>query len=169
MNILETMLSSGGGGIVNQLSGQFGISPSQATGAMSTLLPALAGGLQERLSGGTASGIADLINGGKLTRFADNSDSLASPAALDQGRTLLSQIFGSGDTGNIVSMAAEKVGISSGVIRSMLPVAAALLGGFLSKKVASGASLTDAVGHVASAGHSGFMDTVRELVSHFRA
>ena len=116
-----------------------------------------------------ASGITDSINSGKLTRFADNSDSLASPAALDQGRTLLSQIFGLGDTGNIVSMAAEKVGLSSGVIRSMLPIAAALLGGFLSKQVASGASLTDTIGHLASAGHSGFMDTVRGLVSHFRA
>jgi hypothetical protein len=169
MNILETMLSGGGGGIINQLAGQFGISPSQATAATSALLPALAGGMQERLAAGNASGITDSINSGALTRFADNSDSLASPAALDQGRTLLSQIFGSGDTGNMVSMVAEKVGLSSVIIRSMLPIAATLLGGFLSKKVASGASLTDTLGHLASAGHSGFMDTVRGLVSHFRA
>ena len=94
---------------------------------------------------------------------------LASPAALDQGKTLLSKIFGSGDTGHMVSMVAEKVGLGSGVISSMLPIAATLLGGFLSKKVAAGGSLTDIVGQLASAGHSGFMDTVRGLVSHFRA
>jgi hypothetical protein len=169
MNILETMLSGGGGGIVNQLASQFGISPAQATSATSALLPVLAGGLQERLASGDASGITDLIGSGKLTQFADNSDSLASPAALDQGKTLLSKIFGSIDTGNMVSMVAEKVGLSSGVINSMLPISATLLGGFLSKKVTAGGSLTDTVGQLASAGHSGLMDTVRGLVSHFRA
>jgi hypothetical protein len=169
MNILETMLSGGGGGMVNQLAGQFGISPAQATAVTSTLLPALAGGLQERLSGGNASAITDLISSGKLTSYADHSDSLASPSALDHGRTMLSHIFGSGDTGNMVSMVAEKAGLSSGVVDSMLPVAAAMLGGFLSKKVASGDSLTDSAGQLANAGHSGFMDTVRGLVSHFRA
>jgi hypothetical protein len=169
MNILETMLSGGGGGIVNQLASQFGISPDQATSATSALVPALAGGLQERLASGDASGIADLINSGKLTQFADNSDSLASPAALDQGKTLLSKIFGSGNTGRMVSMVAEQVGLGSGVINSMLPIAATLLGGFLSKKVAAGGSLSDTVGQLASAGHSGFMNTIRGLVSHFRA
>lgn len=169
MNILETMLSGGGGGIVNQLASQFGITPGQATSATSALVPALAGGMQERLASGDASGIADLISSGKLTQFADNSDSLASPAALDEGKTLLSKIFGSGDTGHMASMVAEKVGLGSGVINSMLPIAATLLGGFLSKKVTAGGSLTDIVGQLASAGHSGFMDTVRGLVSHFRA
>jgi hypothetical protein len=169
MNILETLLSGGGGGIVNQLASQFGISPSQATAATSALLPALAGGMQESLASGDPSGIKDLIGSGKLTQFADNSDSLASPAALDQGRSLLTKIFGSGDTGNMISMVAEKVGLGSGVIHSMLPIAATLLGGFLSKKAAAGGDLTDTLGQLASAGHSGFMDTVRGLVSHFRA
>ena len=121
MNILETMLSGGGGGIVNQLASQFGISPGQATSATSALVPALAGGMQERLASGDASGIADLISSGKLTQFADNSDSLASPAALDQGKTLLSKIFGSGDTGHMASMVAEKVGLGSGVIQLHAP------------------------------------------------
>jgi hypothetical protein len=169
MNILETMLSSGGGGIVDQLASQFGISARQATAATSTIVPGLAGGMQEKLDSGDASGITDLISSGNLTQFIDNSDNLASPAALDQGRILLSKIFGSGDTSNLVSMVAEKVGIGSGIIHSMLPICASLLGGFLSKKVATGESLTDTVGQLASAGHSGFIDTVRGLVSHFRA
>jgi hypothetical protein len=169
MNILETLLSSGGGGIVNQLSSQFGVSPRQATAATSTIIPGLAGGLQEKLSSGDPSGISDLISSGNLTQFIDNSDNLASPAALEQGRTLISKIFGSGDTSNMVSMVAEKVGIGSGIIHSMLPICATMLGGFLSKKVAAGDSLADTVGQLASAGHSGFIDTVRGLVSHFRA
>jgi hypothetical protein len=169
MNILETLISSGGGGIVNQLSSQFGIGSKQATAATSALIPALAGGLQENLVHGDPSGITDLINSGSLTQFIDNSDNLASPAALDQGRTLLGKIFGSGDTSNMVSTVSERVGVGTGIIHSMLPICATLLGGFLSKKVAAGGSLTDTVGQLASASHGGFMDTVRGLVSHLRA
>jgi hypothetical protein len=169
MNILEALLSSGGGGIVNQLANQFGIGSRQATAAASALIPALAGGLQENLASGDPSGITDLISSGKLTQFAENSDNLATPAALDQGRTLLSKIFGSGDTGNIVSTVAEKVGVGNGTIHSMLPIVASLFGGFLSKKVAAGGSLADTVGQLANAGHSGFIDKVKGLVSHIRA
>jgi len=168
MNILERLLSSGGGGIINQLSSQFGISPRQATAASSALIPALAGGLQENLVHGDPSGISDMISSGNLTQFIDNSDNLTSPAALDQGRTLLGKIFGSGDTTNMVSTVSEKVGVGTGIIHSMLPICATLLGGFLSKNVAAGGSLTDTVGQLASA-HSGFMDAIKGLVSHFRA
>jgi hypothetical protein len=166
MNILETMLSAGGGGIASQLASQFGISRDQAAAASSALLPALAGGLKEKLASGDPSGITDLISSGKLTQFADNSASLASPGALAQGITLLSKIFGSADTSDLVSMVADKVGLGSGVIRSMLPIAATALGGFLSKKTAAGGNLADTVGQLASVGHSGLLDTVKGLASH---
>ena len=152
MNILETMLSAGGGGIVKQLASQFGISADQATAATSALLPALAGGLKEKMDSGDASGITKLINSGSLTQFADNPASLATPAALDQGRTLLSSIFGSGDTSDLISAVAEKAGLSSGLIRTMLPIAATLLGSFLSKKAATGGNVTDTIGQLASVG-----------------
>jgi hypothetical protein len=168
MNILESMLSSGGGGIVSQLASQFGISANQATAATSALLPALAGGLKEKLTGGDTSGITNLISGGSLSQFADNPASLASPAALDQGKSILSKIFGSGDTSDLVSMVAEKVGIGHGVISSMLPIAATMLGGFLSKKAAGGASLTDTIGQLAGVGQSGLLDTVKGLTSQMR-
>jgi hypothetical protein len=165
MNILETMLSAGSGGIVKQLASQFGINADQATAAMSALLPALAEGLKEKMESSDASEITKLINSGNLTQFADNPASLATPAALDQGKTLLSKIFGFGDTSNLVSMVAEKVGLSSGLIRTMLPLGATLLGGFLSKKAAAGDSLTDTVGQLASVGHRGLMDAVKGLAS----
>ncbi len=165
MNILETILSAGGGGIVNQLASQFGINADQATAATAALLPALAGGLKEKLDSGTGSGLASLINNGSLTQFADNPASLGTPAALEQGKSLLSGIFGSGDTSDLVSMVADKVGLSSGLIRTMLPIAATLLGAFLSKKAASGANVSDTLGHLANVGHSGLLDAVKGLAS----
>jgi hypothetical protein len=161
MNVIETLLSAGGGGVVKQLAGQFGITPEQATSATSALLPALAGGLKERLASGDSSGISSLITGGGLSKFADDPSALATPAAVDQGKSLLSKIFGSGDLSKIASLVGEKAGISSSVVNSMLPVAAALFGGFLSKRAAAGDNLTDVVGQLTSTGHSGIIDAVK--------
>jgi hypothetical protein len=159
------MLSTGGGGIVKQLASQFGIDAKQATAATSALLPALAGGLKEKIDSGEGSEITKLISGGNLTQFVDNPAGLGTQAALDQGNGLLSTIFGSGDTSNLVSLVAEKVGLSSGLIHTMLPIAATLLGGLLSKKAATGGNLTDTIGQLAGVGHSGLMDAVKGLAS----
>ena len=165
MNLLESMLSAGDGGVIKQLAGQFGIDSEQATSIVSTLLPALAGGLKERLGQGNASGLLGLIGGGNLTRFAEDPSSLATPAALEQGKYLVSTIFGSADLTNLVSTVAEKVGISSSVVTSMLPIAATLLGGLLSKSTSGGSSLPDVLDEVASAGHSGILGAVKSLAA----
>jgi hypothetical protein len=164
MGILDSMLSAGDGSIVGQLANQFGINPEQTTSAVSSLLPALAGGIKEKLAGGDT-GLASLLSSGTLSHFADNPSSLATPEAVDQGKSLLTRIFGSGDTSNIVSTVAEKVGIHSNIVSNMLPVAASLLGGFLSKGVASGGNLADTVGEVAAAGHQGILSAVKSLAS----
>ena len=165
MSLLESMLSAGEGGVVKQLAGQFGINSEQAGSVVSHLLPALAGGLKERLGHGNTSGLLALIGGGNLTRFADNPSSLATPAALEQGKSLVSSIFGNADLTHMVSTVAEKVGVSSSIVNSILPIAATLLGGLLSKSTSAGSSLTDAVDQVASAGHTGILDTVKNLAA----
>ena len=83
MSILETLLSAGGGTVVNQLAGQFGISQEQATSSISALLPALASGMKEKLASGDTSGLSKLISDGSLTKFADDPSTLATTAATD--------------------------------------------------------------------------------------
>lgn len=166
MNILETLLSAGDGGVVKQLAGQFGITPDQTTSAVSALLPALAGGLKEKLASGQASGLSDLIAGGTLSKFADDPASLGSPAALQQGTSLLSSIFGSGDLSNLASMVGEKSGVSSSIISSLLPIAATLLGGFLSKSTAGGqGNLVDTLGDLSNVGQEGILGAVKSLAA----
>jgi hypothetical protein len=166
VNILESVLSAGSSGVVDQLANQFGINVDQAGSAVSALLPALAGGLKEHLSSGGGSALSNLISGGSLGKFADDPSSLGTPAAVTQGKSILNQIFGSGDLTNIASTVAQKVGISSSVITSMLPIAASLLGGLLTKSMASGqGNLTDLVSGIASSGHHGLMDAVKGFAS----
>lgn len=48
MKMLETMLSAGGGAVVEQPARQFGLDADQAPSSVSALLPALAGDLHEK-------------------------------------------------------------------------------------------------------------------------
>ncbi len=50
MNVLDSALSAGSAGVVEQLASQFHINADQAGSAISALLPAIAGGLKERLA-----------------------------------------------------------------------------------------------------------------------
>jgi hypothetical protein len=166
MSILETLLSDGAGTMVNQLAGQFGITSDQATHSISALLPALASGLKEKVaSGGDISGLSNLVSGGGLTKFAQDASTLATPAAVDQGKSILSQIFGSQDLSGIVSTVAEKAGVDGSIVTKLLPIAASLLGGILSKHSAGGGNMTEMIDQIEGAGHSGVLGAVKALAA----
>jgi hypothetical protein len=164
MSLIEDLLSTGTGGIVTQLANQFGVTGDQAKSAVSTLVPSLAGGIKEKLADSQAApAISQLIAGGGLSGFVDNPASLGGPEAAKQGNSILGMIFSAGDVTNLVSGVAEKTGISSGVVTNMLPVLMALLGGFLSKNMASGkTSLSDLTGSLASG--PGILGAMKSLV-----
>ncbi len=154
MNVLDSALSAGSAGVVEQLASQFHINPDQASSAISALLPAIAGGLKEKLATGGGSTLSSLITGGSLSKFAA------------QGNSILNQIFGGADLSNLASTVAQKVGIPSSVISAMLPIATALLGGILSKSAAGGqGNLTEILGSIAGSGHSGIMGAIKGLAS----
>jgi hypothetical protein len=164
MNLLETVLSSGGNQVVNNLASQFGISSDQAVSAASALLPAVAGGLKEKLEAGDTR-ISDLLTQGTLSAYADNPSSLSSTGATQQGKTLLTSIFSSGAATSLISTVAEKSGISEGIIKNMLPVVATFLAGCISKNVASGGNLNDVVGQFAAAGQGGVLGAFKNLTA----
>ena len=163
MNILDSILSAGDGGIVKQRAGQFGITPDQAKSATSALLPALAAGLQHKLSNGGSATLMDTISG--FSKYASDPLSLAAPTAIGQGKAFLNQIFGNGDTNTIASMVAEKAGISSSVVTRMLPIGATILGAYLSRSAAGGqGNLSQKLGDLAGAGHGSIVSAVKGLM-----
>src|SRR5690349_1417039 len=116
MGLTDGLLSAGGGGIVNQLAGQFGISGDQAGSALKAIVPALAGGIQEKLSGGGSSELSNLLCSGALTKFADSPEAATSPDGIEQGKSLLGSIFGGQDLTHLTSTLAEKTGLGGGII-----------------------------------------------------
>src|ERR671936_803063 len=110
MGLLDTMLSADVSGLINQLAGQFGITGDQATSALKTMVPAVASGIQEKVSSGGASSLLNTLTSGSLSKFAENPSAALTPAGIEQGKSLLSSIFG-GDMTSLVSHMTEKTGL----------------------------------------------------------
>ena len=164
MNLIETMLSAGNGGIAQQLGSQFGLDTSKLSSVVGAVGPLLAHGLKEKLSSDpTGGGLLDMLKGGSLTKYADDPSALSSPEAAQQGQSILGGIFGSGGgaLSSIISAVTEKTGVSSGLIQSMLPVLASLVMGFLSKQTAGDPDkLTSALDAI-SGEHAGILGALK--------
>jgi hypothetical protein len=164
MNLIETLLSSGNGGITQQLGSQFGLDASKLGPVLGAVAPVLAHGLKEKLSSdASGGGVLDMITNGSLTKYVDNPSALSSPEASQQDQSILGSLFGGGGSAltNIVSAVAGKTGVSSQLIQTMLPVLASLIMGFLSKQTAGDpAKLTHSLDAI-SGEHAGFLGSLK--------
>jgi len=159
-------MGNAGSTIVEGLAKQFGVNPEQATSVISTIVPALAGGLKAKVDAGGGGGLLDLITEGSLGKFASDPSLLASPAAIETGKNLLTQLFGGGDLTDLAAGVGEKAGVGTSVIQSMLPVLATAFMGFLSNKAAgkSTGELTDMLG-LLSGESSGVLDNLKSMAA----
>ncbi|MGA8594642.1 MAG: DUF937 domain-containing protein [Bryobacteraceae bacterium] len=167
MNLIETMLSAANSGVGQQLASQFGLKADQVGSVVAAASPLLAGGLKEKLASGNAGGLLDILKSGNLQRYTEDPAAVSSPAAAETGQTILSHLFGEGNAlSNVVSTIAEKTGIGSGTIQSILPVVTSLFMGSLAKH-ATGAdgqidtgTLTNLVGSLTGE-HRGVFDALK--------
>ena len=137
MNILDSILNAQGGGASRQLGQQFGLNESQVSSALAALVPALAAGFQNNVS--SSQGLDSLVSalgGGQHQRYVDDAVALSRPETVADGNGILGHIFGSKDVSRqVASRVASQTGISESVLKSMLPVVAAMMMGSMSKQV----------------------------------
>ena len=139
MNLLQEMLDDRRGS-VNQLARTFGLDENQVTSALSSLVPELGHGL--RRNAGSPEGLESLaaaLGSGRHDRYAEEPAVLSEPAAVTEGNGILGHVFGSKDTSReVAARAAAKTGISSEVLKRMLPVIATMVMGHLGRKARGG-------------------------------
>ena len=136
MNILDAILSAQGGGAATEAGQTLGLSRDQTGAALSALVPALASGLQRNASlpGGLDSLVGALTSGGH-SRYVDNPSSLRGEDAVSDGNAILGHILGSKDASRAVArQAAAQTGLGEEVLKRLLPMAATLVMGSLSKQ-----------------------------------
>jgi hypothetical protein len=136
MNILDAIVNERDGAAVEQLGSQVGLPPDQVTAALSALMPALAGGFQQNIqSQGGLEGLMAALSSGNHSQYIDNPSTLADPAAVIDGNGILGHVLGSKDVSReVASRAAAKTGLSTEVLKRLLPLAATLMMGAFSKR-----------------------------------
>ena len=139
MNILDAILGAQGGDTTQQLGRQFGLNESQVSSALSALVPAVAAGFQQNMSSPQGlDGLLSALGGGQHQRYVDDLNTLDHPDTTADGNSILGHIFGGKETSRqVATRAAAQTGISEGVLKSMLPVVAAMAMGALSKQAAT--------------------------------
>lgn len=147
MNILEAVLNAQGGSAAAEAGQAVGLSQEQTGAALSALVPALASGLSRNASlpGGLDSLLGALTGGGH-SRYVNDPSSLRTPEAVTDGNAILGHILGSKDASRAVaSQAAAQTGLGEDVLKKLLPMAATLVMGSLSKQQLGAAAVTAAV------------------------
>ena len=158
MEILKDIMNAQGGAAVQQIGSQFGLGDQQAASALSALVPALAGGLQRKAQGdGGLGSLASAFAGGSPQRYIDNPQALQDPAAVADGNNILGHVLGSKDASrDVAAQAAAQTGIGADIMKRMLPLAATLLMGALSRR--AGGSLIG--GLAGGSGMSGMLGSL---------
>ncbi|WP_281063219.1 DUF937 domain-containing protein [Ancylobacter gelatini] len=134
-NINDRLAGLQDGQMAGNLARIYGISPEQAQQAVDAVLPAFQLGLER--SAQTQAGMLGLI--GTMARnpyaqAAENTGFGFSPQMREQGNDALAAMFGSPDVSRAVAaQAAATSGLSSALIKQMLPVIASLVLGSLMK------------------------------------
>jgi len=164
MNMLEMILGSQNNGTLNQVAKSFGLGQSETKSVVEQLLPMVTRGLQRNTSQqGGMDALIDALSSGNHQKYIDQPDLLNDPSTINDGNSILGHIFGSKDVSrNVAAHAASRTGISSSIIKKMLPVIATMAMGALSKKASSGGLLGSTSRNLSSNDHgliSSFLDS----------
>jgi hypothetical protein len=144
MDLLSMVLGAGNGNAVSNLASQNNISRDQVTDVLSKMLPELSGRLQGNVQ--QENGLESLLSAlskGDHQRYIEDPDLIADSATQLEGNKILGHLLGNKETSRQVASDLEgSTGISAGIIQKLLPMAATMLMGAMSK----GAQSDDLVG-----------------------
>lgn len=153
MNLMEAILG-GGGSPVSSMAKQFGLNEGQVTQAIQQMIPALTNGVKKNVQNKRGlDGLLQALNKGNHDRYLDDAGALLN--ATDDGNGILGHILGSKDMSRaLADRTAKKTGISSGILKQMLPLIAALVMGSLKRQGSNSGLLDQLLGGILGGGRS---------------
>src|SRR5215475_14427141 len=129
-SLYEILDNAHGGEAMTALGDEFGLTPTQTQAAVTALLPAISTGLKQ--STATVDGLGNLFGmmgqQQNLQAMYDDPETAFGPEGVAAGNDALSVIFGSPDVSRaVIDQAQNFSGVSSDVLKKMLPVLAGIL------------------------------------------
>ena len=153
MGILDAIINAQDGATVRQIGSQLGLGQDQTATALSALVPALAAGVQRNVQNEAGLGsLISALSSGRHDQYIDNPTSLTYQSAVAEGNGILGHLLGNKDVSReVATRAATQTGLSPDVLKKMLPLAATLVMGALSKQSGAKSPAAAALGSSGSA------------------
>jgi hypothetical protein len=159
MDMMDILRSTGA---VDSISRELGIDPAMAQTGAAVLLPAILGGFKKNTQA-QPSGIEGMLGGLMGMGGGGLLDSVLAPAPtpVEQGNSILGQIFGSKDVSRSVAAHGEaQSGVSADLLKKMLPILAMVVAGYLAKQGSSAGAAEPAGGGEGGGGLGGMLGSV---------
>lgn len=120
---------------VDELSQKFGLSEEQTLEVMGALIPAFSQGLKQQTRNPQgAMGLIEALASGHHGAYVEEPSTAVSKAGLADGNAILGHLFGNKDVSrSVADQASQSTGVSSFVIKNMLPAIASMVMGSLFK------------------------------------
>lgn len=137
MGILDSILKEQGGAVIGQLAKNFGINEKMAEAAIRELAPSIARGIQNNTRNDKGMGsLLDALKRDQHDKHLDDLGSLGTNDFTKEGNDVLGHIFGNNKdvSRNTAGYASEKTGVSTSILKKMLPVVAMIVMGMMSRK-----------------------------------
>lgn len=134
--MMDMIMSSAGGSAPQEIGQQFGLDASQSQNAIAALLPAISSGLKQNASSPQGlSGLLSALQNGSHDQYLDVPSNLSRPDVVEEGNGILGHLFGSKEVSRAVAnKASEKSGVSTDILKKMLPMVAMMAMGSLNKQ-----------------------------------
>ncbi len=137
-SIADILLNAQDGRLVDNAAARLGLSSEQTAAAVDALRPALAAGLRRAADdpGALEKIIAAVAEETPQHAAFLDAETAHAPDTVEQGREILTQLFGSADApGKVAQIAARASGLRPDVVSQLLPVLAAVVLGGLFKSL----------------------------------
>jgi len=142
LNITDLLFDKSNADSISEFAKKFNVDNSQAKDAISSLAKSLSQGLgyhTKKESG--LGGLFDALSKGKHSRYLDDPSLIGREDTTKDGNDILGHIFGNKDVSrHVAKRAAKKTGLSSSLLKKMLPVVATMVMGALSKGMFGGSA-----------------------------
>jgi hypothetical protein len=147
-SLYENLDNAHDGEAMTALGDEFGLTPTQTQAAVTALLPAISTGLKQ--STATVDGLGNLFGmmgqQQNLQVMYDDPETAFGPEGVAAGNDALSVIFGSPDVSRaVIDQAQNFSGVSSNILKKMLPVLAGVVLSGLMRSGSSGKAASPAV------------------------
>lgn len=126
--IFDMLASAQGGSAINNIASRFGLDEGQARSAVEALLPALGAGVEREQRTGSISSLLGQLQPETADRVLESEDALADDTTVEQGNSLLGELFGSREVSRRVAAdASARTGVDDGILKQLLPVVATMV------------------------------------------